>query len=159
MDPLVDPLTTHPIQPGWKFTIDSYPSWRFGFIDNMDRQFGTSLVWTWTRTQSDGPELLLTPVMRCLVVVHDECWAVLWSLTNKTSWTKKSQELKDIYLFFPPTCPYPFPSTFNALPTTSTLSTLRDLHKPTPHIWKHTRKPTKCCMFSLGPGLLHATVS
>jgi len=60
MDPLGDPLITRPIQTGLEFTIELYPSWLFGFIDNPDRQFGNCLVLTWTRTQSDGPEPLLT---------------------------------------------------------------------------------------------------
>jgi len=60
MDPLGDPLTTCPIQTGWGFTKAPYPSRQFRFIYNPDRQFGNGSVWTRTRTQSDGPELLLT---------------------------------------------------------------------------------------------------
>jgi len=60
MHPLGDPLTTHPINMGWEFTIEWYPGWRFGFIDNPDRPFGSGPVWTRTRTRSDGPEPLLT---------------------------------------------------------------------------------------------------
>ena len=60
MDPLCDPLTTRPIQTGWEFTMEPYPSGQFGFIDDPDRQFGNGSVWTRTRTQSDGPEPLLT---------------------------------------------------------------------------------------------------
>jgi hypothetical protein len=60
MDPLGDPLTTRPIQTGWEFTIDPYPSWPFGFIDDPDRQFGNGSVLTQTGTQSDSPEPLLT---------------------------------------------------------------------------------------------------
>ena len=60
MDPLCDPLTTRPIQTGWEFTMEPYPSGQFGFIDDPDRQFGNGSVWTWTRTRSDGPEPLLT---------------------------------------------------------------------------------------------------
>jgi len=58
MEPLGDPLTTRPIQTGWEFTREPYPSGQFGFIDNPDCQFGNGSVWTWTR--SDGPEPLLT---------------------------------------------------------------------------------------------------
>jgi len=61
MDPLGDPLTTRPIQMGWEFTIEPYPSQRFGFIDNPNRRFGSALGWTRTRTRSDGPEPLPTP--------------------------------------------------------------------------------------------------
>jgi len=60
MDPLGDPLTTRPIQTGWEFTMEPYPSGQFVFIDDPDRQLGNGSVWTRTRTQSDGPELLLT---------------------------------------------------------------------------------------------------
>ena len=60
MDPLCDPLTTRPIQTGWEFTMEPYPSGQFGFINDPDRQFGNGSVWTRTRTRSDGPEPLLT---------------------------------------------------------------------------------------------------
>jgi hypothetical protein len=50
MDPLCDPLTTRPIQMGWEFTMELYPSGQFGFIDDPDRQFGNGSVWTRTRT-------------------------------------------------------------------------------------------------------------
>jgi hypothetical protein len=64
----MDPLTPGPIQTGWEFTIERYPSWRFGFIENPDRQFGNGSVWTRTWTVSDGPQPLLTlgnpPVVR-----------------------------------------------------------------------------------------------
>jgi hypothetical protein len=60
MDPLCDPLTTRPIQTGWEFTMEPYPSGQFGFIDDPDCQFGNGSVWTRTRTRSDGPEPLLT---------------------------------------------------------------------------------------------------
>ena len=63
MDPLGDPLTTHPIQTGWVFTMEPYPSGRCRFINALDRQCGHGSVWTWTRTQSDGPDLLLTLVV------------------------------------------------------------------------------------------------
>ena len=63
MDPLCDPLTTRPIQTGWEFTMEPYPSGQFRFIDDPDRQFGNGSVWTRTRTRSDGPEPLLTLVL------------------------------------------------------------------------------------------------
>jgi len=59
MDLLGDPLTTRPIQKGWEFTMEPYPTGQFVFIDDQDRQFGNGLVSTWTRTRSDGPEPLL----------------------------------------------------------------------------------------------------
>ena len=64
MDPLCDPLTTRPIQTGWEFTMELYPSGQFGFIDDPDRQFGNGSVWTRTPTRSDGPEPLLTLLIR-----------------------------------------------------------------------------------------------
>jgi len=60
--------------------------------------------------------------MRFLVVVQDEGWAVLCSLTDKTSWNKKSQELEYIYPFFPPSTPFCFPPVWNH--TTSILNSL-----------------------------------
>ena len=60
MEPLGDQLTTHPIQMGWEFTMEPYPSRQFGFIDDPDRQFGNGSVWNRTWTRSDGPEPLLT---------------------------------------------------------------------------------------------------
>jgi len=60
MDPLGDPLTTRPNQMGWESTREPDPSWRFGFSDNLDRQFGYRVDWTQIRTRSDGPEPLLT---------------------------------------------------------------------------------------------------
>jgi hypothetical protein len=75
MDPLGDPLTTLPIQTGWKFTMEPYPRGLFGFIDDPDRQFGNCSVWTRTRTRSDGAEPLLTlnvwmDTMRHVEVTH-----------------------------------------------------------------------------------------
>jgi len=64
MDPLGDPLTTSTIQTGWEFTIEPYLSWRLGFIDNPDCQFGDGSVWTQTQTRCDGPEPLLTLALR-----------------------------------------------------------------------------------------------
>jgi hypothetical protein len=69
MDPLCDPLTTRPIQTGWEFTMEPYPSGQFGFINDQDRQFGNCSVWTQTRTRSDGPEPLLT----LEVTLHKVC--------------------------------------------------------------------------------------
>jgi len=60
MDPLGDPLTTRQIQMGWGFTIEPYPGWRFGCIDNPDLEFVNGSVPTRTRSCSDGLEPLLT---------------------------------------------------------------------------------------------------
>ena len=60
MDPLGDLLTTRPIQTGWEICIEPYPNWLFRCVDIPDRQFGKRLVFTRTRTRSDGPEPLLT---------------------------------------------------------------------------------------------------
>jgi len=62
MDPLGDQLTTHPFQTGWEFTIKPYLGWRFRWIDNPDSQFVNGSIPTRARTQSDGPEPLLTLV-------------------------------------------------------------------------------------------------
>jgi hypothetical protein len=43
-NPLGNPLTTRPIQTGWEFTMQLYPTGQLGFIDNPDRHFGNSLV-------------------------------------------------------------------------------------------------------------------
>jgi hypothetical protein len=40
--------------------MELYPSGLFGFINDPDRQFANSSVWTRTRTRYDGPDLLLT---------------------------------------------------------------------------------------------------
>ena len=63
MDLLGDPLTTHPIQMGWEISIEPYPNWRFGWIDNADCQFVNYSVLTWTGTRSDCLEQLLTLTM------------------------------------------------------------------------------------------------
>jgi hypothetical protein len=60
MDPLGDPLTTHPIQTGWEFSIELCTSGQFRFIDDPDPQFGNGLVRTQTQTRSHGSEPLLT---------------------------------------------------------------------------------------------------
>jgi len=80
MDPLGDPLTTLSIQMGWEFTIDPYQSWRFGFIDNHDHQFGNGSVWTRTRTQSEGPEPLL-PLLDIVLVAFQEISCRIPSMT------------------------------------------------------------------------------
>jgi hypothetical protein len=58
MDQLGDPLPTNPFPRGWVCTVESKVSWRFGFIENLDLEFGNNLVWSQTPTQSDGLELL-----------------------------------------------------------------------------------------------------
>ena len=62
MDLLDNPLSTGPIQTGRQITIEPYPNGRVGFIGNPEHQFGAGSVPTWTRTRSDAPEPLLTPV-------------------------------------------------------------------------------------------------
>jgi len=41
-------------------SMEPYPNRLFGFINNPDRQSGSGLVPTRTRTRSDGPDPLLT---------------------------------------------------------------------------------------------------
>jgi hypothetical protein len=67
MDPLEDPLRTHPFQTGREMSIETYPNRPFGFNDDPDRQFGDGSVLTWTRTRGDGPEPLLT-----LALLHQQ---------------------------------------------------------------------------------------
>jgi len=86
MDLMEDPLTICPIQMRWEFTIKPYPSWRFGYIDNQDRQFGNGSVWTGTRTCSDSPEPLATLAGRM-------CWGVGWSNEIHEKYTLNLQNL------------------------------------------------------------------
>ena len=60
MDPLGNPLTTHPIQTGWEISIELCLNWRFRCIDNPDRQFVNGYVPTRTQTRSDDAEPFLT---------------------------------------------------------------------------------------------------
>jgi len=60
MEPLGNQVTTRPIQTLRELTMEPYLSGQSGCIDDLDRQFGHGLVWTQTRTSSDGPELMLT---------------------------------------------------------------------------------------------------
>jgi len=60
MDPLDNPRTTRPIKMGCEMSIEPYPNWRLGWIDDTDRQFGNRSVRTRTRTRSAGPEPLPT---------------------------------------------------------------------------------------------------
>jgi hypothetical protein len=77
MDPLGDPLTTHPIKTSWECTIEPYTGSRCGFIDNPDRQFSKGSVWTRTRTRSDGSQPLLT---------HDSFDYLQHSVSDPPSW-------------------------------------------------------------------------
>jgi len=60
MDPLDNPLGTHPIQPSREFSKEPYPNGWFRFIDNPDCQFGVSSVQTHNRTWRESPEPLRT---------------------------------------------------------------------------------------------------
>jgi len=62
MDPLDNPLTTSPIHTGCEISIELYPNWWFGCIDDPDCQFGNKSVPTRTRPRSTGPELSLTRI-------------------------------------------------------------------------------------------------
>jgi len=73
MDLLCNPLTTRPIQTGWEFTIEPYPSWQLGYIDHPDRRFGKGSVWTRTRASSDSPEPFLTLSVIVLLQLHICC--------------------------------------------------------------------------------------
>ena len=77
--------------------------------------------------------------MRCQVVLQDEGWAVLCSLTNKTH--KLNQEIAGTRVYIsllPAYTSFLFSS--RIIHTDSILiSTSRDLHKTKPLIPKHTR--------------------
>jgi len=88
MDLLGDLLRTRPIQKGWEFTIEPFPSWWFGFIENLDRQFGNRLVWTRTHARIDCPEPSLTLVESFLckpkssVFPYTDCIHIVIQLTR-----------------------------------------------------------------------------
>jgi len=79
---LGDPLTTRPIQTGWGFTIEPYPSWLFRFIDNPDHQFGNSSVWTRTRTRIDSPEP--SPTLLAAAWRHNLCPEIIATIPRET---------------------------------------------------------------------------
>jgi len=60
MDPVDNPLSTRPVQKGREFCIEPYTNGRFGFIENLRRQFGACSFPTQTRTRSHGPEPVVT---------------------------------------------------------------------------------------------------
>jgi len=65
MDPVGDLVTTRPLQTGGEIAIEPHPKWWFRFIDSQDRHFSNGAVPFRTRTLTDGPELLPTPVKSC----------------------------------------------------------------------------------------------
>jgi len=73
MNTLGDALTTHPIQAGGEISVELYPNQQFRFDPDPDCRFGNGVVSTRTRTQSDGPEPLLTP----LVMMECTGWTVV----------------------------------------------------------------------------------
>jgi hypothetical protein len=64
MNPLYNPLRTRPILMGREMSMEPYPDLQFGFIDNPDRQSGCGSVRNCPRTRSDGPDPLLTLLLR-----------------------------------------------------------------------------------------------
>jgi len=107
MDPLGDPLTTRPIETGWEFTIELYPSWLFRFIDNPDSHFGKGSLSTRTQTRSDSPEPLLQPRVvhfgypKMNHLSHKSEW--IWRMGSSDNFTTDSSEwlhianVKDAY--------------------------------------------------------------
>jgi hypothetical protein len=85
MDLLADPLPTCPMQTDSGISIEPYPDWRFGFIDNAEHQFGKKSVLTRTRTGSDSLERLFTLAEVCQVATFANLWAgvTLETLTNR----------------------------------------------------------------------------
>jgi len=59
-EPLDNPLTTRPIMTGWELSIEPYPNWPFGCLDNPDGVFHDGFVSTRTRTCCGGPETFQT---------------------------------------------------------------------------------------------------
>jgi len=97
MDPLGDPLTTRPIQTGWEFTMEPYPSGQFGFIDDPDRQFGNGSVWTRTRTRSDRPEPWLTLGMWMRTI-----WRIRAAMRHRQSHLPECDEQTLCRSYYPP---------------------------------------------------------
>jgi hypothetical protein len=62
-DPLENPLRYRRIETGRERSSKPYLNSQLGFMDNLELQFGNQSVTTWTRTQSDIPEPLLTLVV------------------------------------------------------------------------------------------------
>lgn len=60
MDPPRDLLATHPIRTGCDISIELYPSWLSGHIDNLYHHFGNGWILTWTQAWNYGPQPLLT---------------------------------------------------------------------------------------------------
>jgi len=87
-----DPQRTRPIQMGWEVTIKLYLNWRFGFIDNPDRQFGNGLVCTRIRTWCDGPVLLLT----LFTVEREQSWFWAWAVLCGCKLTILSANLSNL---------------------------------------------------------------
>jgi hypothetical protein len=106
MDPLGDRLTTRPIQTGWGFPMEPYPSGQFGFIDDPDRQFRNGSVWTRTRTQSDGPEPLLTrpltqlrvPIRHVITVIRCHSNPIRQVTPNQASHTQSGKSYPGLHI-------------------------------------------------------------
>jgi len=79
MDPLGNQLTTLPIQTGSEISIEAYPNWRFGCLDDLDYQFCNSLASSQTWTGRDSLEPLLTLVGK----IHLNGKCIFGSYTHK----------------------------------------------------------------------------
>jgi hypothetical protein len=93
MDPLGGLLTTRPIQTGWEISIEPYPNWQFGCVDNPDNQFGNSSVLARTRTRSDGPEPLLTLCTRRCSLSNLHTWDGEMQLNTSMGETTSTEQL------------------------------------------------------------------
>jgi len=88
MDSQDNPQMTHPIHAGWDIMIGLYLNQQFGSIGNPDRQYGGGSVPTRTRSQSDGPELLLSlpltlySTLATLVLSNEHLMSTSQSLTT-----------------------------------------------------------------------------
>jgi len=86
MDQLGSQLTICPILTCWNVTINPFHGSLFGFLDNIDCQFGNSSVWTWprTRTLSDCPETMSNLLeLPALTWYDDEMHLLLTTVPNR----------------------------------------------------------------------------
>jgi len=78
IDQLDNLLTTCPFQPGWEMSIEMYPNWQFGCIDDPDHLLDNgALVQIQTQIRNGGPKLLLT-LERDDLTLCSEMMVELW---------------------------------------------------------------------------------
>ena len=97
--------------------------------------------------------------MRWLVVMDDQGWAMLCTLTNIQHKSNEAHGRTEGYISLLPTFISVLFSSWSIHTTSILISTSRDLHNTTPVVPKHTREPTQLCTFPLGFLQLHIAVS